>query len=101
MYSAKMRTLERYYTCSSEKQSALTTSQYAKLSNFPDKPLPPDVLELMKQPSQKHPHLEPNMGDLLARQRRRVKSVVGDRNCFYRAIAIVRRNNTCRSEMKS
>ena len=60
--------------------SALTTSQYTKLSNFPDKPIPPEL-----QPKQFC--LQPNIHDLLAHQNRIVKPIVGDGNCFFRALS--------------
>jgi hypothetical protein len=63
--------------------SALTTSQYAKLSNFPDTPLPPSHdFNLPKQQS-----LQPDIRDLLARQNRMVKPMVGDGNCLFRALS--------------
>ena len=57
-----------------------------KISDFPDNPLPPEVLEIMKYPPKKE-NPEPNMRDLLARQNRKVIPIVGDGNCFFRAIA--------------
>ena len=69
-------------------RSVLTTSQYVKLSNFPDAPLPTEVLELMDHQTTQ-PSLRPNLHDLLARQNRTVQPILGDGNCFFRAISQV------------
>ena len=63
-------------------RSALTTSQYTKLSNFPDSPLPPEVLELLNV-QKMQPNQQPSVCNLLARQNRMVKPIVGDGNCFF------------------
>lgn len=71
-------------------KNALMTSQYAKLSNFPDTPLPPAVLKLCNQsvPQQPIPqHI--SITDLLSRQNRKVISVLGDGNCFFRALSMI------------
>ena len=69
-------------------RSALTTSQYVKLSNFPDAPLPAEVLELMDHQTTQ-PSLRPNLRDLLARQNRTVQPILGDGNSFFCAISQV------------
>jgi len=65
------------------------TSQYAKLSNFPDTPLPPVLLKHCKQsvPEKSTPSLSKT--DLLSRQNRKVISILGDGNCFYRALSMI------------
>jgi len=70
-------------------KNALMTSQYAKLSNFPDTPLPPAVLKHCKQsvPEKSTPSL--SITDLLSRQNRKVISVLGDGNCFFRALSMI------------
>ena len=62
---------------------ALTTSQYAKLSDFPDIPLPQNIIGNKSA----HTSLQPDIRILLARQNRMLKSMAGDGNCFFRAIA--------------
>jgi len=71
------------------RMNALMTSQYAKLSIFPDTPLPPAMLKHCEQsvPEKSTPHLSTT--DLLSHQNRKVISVLGDGNCFFRALSTI------------
>ena len=62
--------------------SALTTSQYTKVSNFTDLPIPP---QLLTQPTKSS--LPPDLHTLLSRQNRVIKPILGDGNCFFRALS--------------
>ena len=64
-------------------RSALTTSQYMKLSEYKDLPLPPEVLDLMPQPKQLHLITQPRIGDFLARQNRITKAILGTEIAFF------------------
>ena len=63
----------------------LTSPNYVKLGDFPDKPIPPEVLELLQSPVQ--PKKQCDITHLLLQQNRKIQPILGDGNCFFRSIS--------------
>ena len=69
--------------------TALTTNTYTKIGNFKDKPLPVQVLERCKPGATSTTSPTLSIHPLLSWQNRKVVSVAGDGNCFFRALAVL------------
>lgn len=63
----------------------LTSTNYVKLGDFPDKPIPPDVLKLLQPPMQAKKRCD--ITHLLLQQNRKILPILGDGNCFFRSIS--------------
>ena len=69
---------------------ALTSNgEYTKIGNFVDKPLPPLAVKRCTITTATQPRSYPSISisELLSRQNRKLLKMVGDGNCFFRAIA--------------
>ena len=68
---------------------ALTSNEYTKIGNFVDKPLPPHAVKRCTITTATQPRSSPSISisELLSRQNRKLLKMVGDGNCFFRAIA--------------
>ena len=68
---------------------ALTSNEYTKIGNFVDKSLPPHAVKRCAITTATQPRSSPSISisELLSRQNRKLLKMVGDGNCFFRAIA--------------
>lgn len=66
-------------------RDSLTSPNYVKLGDFPDKPIPPEVLQLLK-PCVQHKK-ECDISHLLLQENRKIIPITGDGNCFFRSLS--------------
>ena len=66
-------------------RDSLTSPNYIKLGDFPDKPIPPKVLQLLQPPTQHKK--ECDITHHLLQQNRKIVRIVGDGNCFFRSLS--------------